>query len=232
MTLADARVELVESLDERVRALVRSEGVDPQRDAVVVRRIAESVVREHDEHSLTGAVAPVPDIDAVVGELVGAGVRVRAAPAVPRRPGRRRDLDQRPQPGLHRPQRASRAHQPDALLRAGAGAGRADAQVERSPDRHQPAVRRRDAPRGAPAPRRARRHQPRLLRGQHPQVRAPRRPPRGPGRAGQPHSRRGPVPRGLGPGRAQHPGRRRHPGWEDNDVELPGRRHPRAASAW
>ena len=70
MTLADARVELVESLDERVRALVRSEGVDPQREAVVVRRIAESVVREHDEHSLTGAVAPVPDIDAVVGELV------------------------------------------------------------------------------------------------------------------------------------------------------------------
>ena len=70
MTLADARVELVESLDERVRALVRNEGVDPQRDAVVVRRIAESVVREHDEYSLTGAVAPVPDIDAVVGELV------------------------------------------------------------------------------------------------------------------------------------------------------------------
>ena len=48
--------------------------VDYARDelaaADVVRRIAESVVREHDEHSLTGAVAPVPDIDAVVGELV------------------------------------------------------------------------------------------------------------------------------------------------------------------
>jgi pilus assembly protein CpaF len=35
-----------------------------------VRRIAESVVRAHDERSLTGAVAPVPDVDAVVGELV------------------------------------------------------------------------------------------------------------------------------------------------------------------
>jgi pilus assembly protein CpaF len=70
MTLTDAHAELVESLDERVRALVRSEGVDPQRDAVVVRRIAESVVREHDERSLTGVVAPVPDVDSVIGELV------------------------------------------------------------------------------------------------------------------------------------------------------------------
>ena len=68
--MTDARAQLVESLDERVRALVRTEGVDPQRDAVVVRRIAESVVRAHDEHSLTGAVAPVPDVESVVGELV------------------------------------------------------------------------------------------------------------------------------------------------------------------
>jgi pilus assembly protein CpaF len=35
-----------------------------------VRRIAEGVVRDHDERSLTGVVAPVPDIDAVVEELV------------------------------------------------------------------------------------------------------------------------------------------------------------------
>ena len=68
--MTDARAQLVESLDERVRALVRTEGVDPQRDAVVVRRIAESVVRAHDERSLTGAVAPVPDVESVVGELV------------------------------------------------------------------------------------------------------------------------------------------------------------------
>jgi pilus assembly protein CpaF len=70
MTVTDAHAQLVESLDHRVRALVRHEGVDPQRDAVVVRRIAESVVREHDERSLTGAVAPVPDVESVVGELV------------------------------------------------------------------------------------------------------------------------------------------------------------------
>lgn len=67
MTHADA---LADQLDERVRALVRREGVDPQRDAGLVRRIAEGVVRDHDERSLTGAVAPVPDADSMVGELV------------------------------------------------------------------------------------------------------------------------------------------------------------------
>jgi pilus assembly protein CpaF len=65
-----AHGELVEQLDERVRELVRHEGVDPQREPVVVRRIAESVVRDHDERSLTGVVAPVPDVGAMVGELV------------------------------------------------------------------------------------------------------------------------------------------------------------------
>ncbi len=70
MSITDAHVALVESLDERVRAHVRREGVDPQRDAGLVRRIAEGVVREHDHHSLTGAVAPVADVDSVVGELV------------------------------------------------------------------------------------------------------------------------------------------------------------------
>jgi len=67
---ADAHADLVESLDQRVREAVRREGVDPQRDAIVVRRLAEAVVRAHDERSLTGVVAPVSDVDAVVGELV------------------------------------------------------------------------------------------------------------------------------------------------------------------
>ena len=70
MTQTDTHAELLESLDQRVRSLVRAEGVDPQRDAVLVRRIAEGVVREHDERSLTGAVAPVQDAATVVGELV------------------------------------------------------------------------------------------------------------------------------------------------------------------
>lgn len=73
MTPTDARAahdgELVDQLDRQVRGLVRSEGVDPQRDAALVRRIVEGVVRDHDERSLTGMVAPVGDVDAV-GELV------------------------------------------------------------------------------------------------------------------------------------------------------------------
>ncbi len=69
-TYADSHDGLVERLDSEVRSLVRREGVDPQRDASLVRRIAEGVVRDHDELSLTGAVAPVPDGPAMVGELV------------------------------------------------------------------------------------------------------------------------------------------------------------------
>src|SRR3954452_21477338 len=65
----DAR-SLVDSLDQRVRESVRREGVDPQRDTLVVRRLAEAVARAHDERSLTGAVAPVADVEAMVGELV------------------------------------------------------------------------------------------------------------------------------------------------------------------
>jgi pilus assembly protein CpaF len=67
---ADAHDELVERLDQQVRELVRREGVDPQREAALVRRLAEGVVREHDDRSLTGVVAPVPDVGVMVGELV------------------------------------------------------------------------------------------------------------------------------------------------------------------
>lgn len=60
---------MVEQLDELVRVAVRREGIDPQREAHVVRRIAEDVVREHDERSLTGVVSPVSDAPALVSEL-------------------------------------------------------------------------------------------------------------------------------------------------------------------
>ena len=62
--------QLVERLDAQLRELVRREGVDPQREGGVVRRLAESVVRAHDERSLTGAVLPVPDPRALATELV------------------------------------------------------------------------------------------------------------------------------------------------------------------
>ncbi len=57
-------------LDDEVRAVVRRDGVDPQVDAARVRRIAEQVVAAHDQRSLTGVVAPVPDPDGAVSELV------------------------------------------------------------------------------------------------------------------------------------------------------------------
>ncbi|WP_341242768.1 ATPase, T2SS/T4P/T4SS family [uncultured Nocardioides sp.] len=62
--------ETLEHLDHALREVVRREGIDPQRDPGVVRRLAESLVHEHDERSLTGAVVPVGDAEAVVGELV------------------------------------------------------------------------------------------------------------------------------------------------------------------
>lgn len=61
---------LVERLDEQVRLVVRREGIDPQADPALVRRLAEQVVRAHDDRSLTGQVAAVPDVSAMVGELV------------------------------------------------------------------------------------------------------------------------------------------------------------------
>jgi pilus assembly protein CpaF len=72
MTLAHsgAHDELLDELDASVREQVRAEGVDPQREALRVRRIAEDVVRRHDERSLTGVVVPVADPGAMVGELV------------------------------------------------------------------------------------------------------------------------------------------------------------------
>ena len=66
----DAHLDLVQRLDGQVRERVRREGVDPQREAPVVRRIAEDVVRDHDQLSLTGAVAPIADDEVMVGELV------------------------------------------------------------------------------------------------------------------------------------------------------------------
>ncbi len=63
-------VDLVGDLDQQLRAVVRREGVDPQLDTVRVRRLAEGLVKAHDERSLTGVVAPVPDPAGVVGELV------------------------------------------------------------------------------------------------------------------------------------------------------------------
>ena len=70
LTYADAHGDLIETLDAELRSAVRAEGVDPQRDASLVRRLAGQVVGDHDQRSLTGAVLPVDDHDGVVEELV------------------------------------------------------------------------------------------------------------------------------------------------------------------
>lgn len=62
--------DVVALLDEQVRAVVRRDGVDPQAESARVRRIAEQVVAEHDQRSLTGVVTPVPDPASTVAELV------------------------------------------------------------------------------------------------------------------------------------------------------------------
>jgi pilus assembly protein CpaF len=70
VTLADGHGDVVEHLDALLREVVRRDGVDPQRDVALVRSLAADLVAEHDQRSLTGAVAPVADHGAVVEELV------------------------------------------------------------------------------------------------------------------------------------------------------------------
>jgi pilus assembly protein CpaF len=57
-------------LVDEVREQVRVRGVDPARDAVAVRRLAEDATRRHERRSLTGAVEALPDEPAAVGEIV------------------------------------------------------------------------------------------------------------------------------------------------------------------
>ncbi|WP_203336070.1 CpaF family protein [Nocardioides limicola] len=65
-----AHAELLDHFDADVRDRVRRQGVDPQRDTAVVRRIVEEIVAEHEDRSLSGAVTPLVDPSAVVGELL------------------------------------------------------------------------------------------------------------------------------------------------------------------
>ncbi len=57
-------------LIDEVRAEVRHRGVDPARDPVTVRRLAEEVTKRHDRRSLTGTVDALDDQQGAVGEIV------------------------------------------------------------------------------------------------------------------------------------------------------------------
>lgn len=69
MSLSDT-FDVLTSLDVALRDSVRREGIDPQRDLASVRALAERVVADHDQRSLTGAVVPVQDPRRVVDELI------------------------------------------------------------------------------------------------------------------------------------------------------------------
>src|SRR5687768_18563434 len=62
--------DVLSTLDAVLRAQVRRDGVDPQVETQVVRRLAERLVRDRDQLSLTGAVLPVTDQDELVDALV------------------------------------------------------------------------------------------------------------------------------------------------------------------
>src|SRR3954452_25113769 len=62
--------DILASLDAALRAQVRRDGVDPQRESALVRQLAERVVHDHDQRSLTGAVLPAVDPDHLVDTLV------------------------------------------------------------------------------------------------------------------------------------------------------------------
>jgi pilus assembly protein CpaF len=70
VTLADTHGDILEQLDADLRALVRGDGIDPQREVARVRELAVRLVAEHDQRSLTGSVAPVGDPETAVEELV------------------------------------------------------------------------------------------------------------------------------------------------------------------
>ena len=70
LTYTDANDAQLDELDEVLRAAVRRDALDPQRDAAQVRALAARVVVDHDERSLTGAVRPLGDAAAAVEELV------------------------------------------------------------------------------------------------------------------------------------------------------------------
>ena len=70
LTYADEHRELAEELDERLRAAVRLDGIDPQRDTGQVHVLARRLVADHDQRSLTGIVLPVAEPEAMVEELV------------------------------------------------------------------------------------------------------------------------------------------------------------------
>jgi pilus assembly protein CpaF len=70
-------VDAVGIVSHEVRELIRRRGVDPAREAVVVRRLVEDAVADYDSRSLDGALPPLPDVGGtikrVLDEVAGFG---------------------------------------------------------------------------------------------------------------------------------------------------------------
>jgi len=102
-----------------VRELIRRRGVDPTRDAAVVRRLVEEVVGEYDERSITAALPPLADLGAAVKVVLDQVAGFGPLQGLPRRSRRRGDMDQRARQGVRRPGRYPRPHDDDPLRRRG-----------------------------------------------------------------------------------------------------------------
>ncbi len=62
--------EAASHIEEQVRALIRTRGVDPVRDAQAVRVLVDEALQEWDERALVGAVAPVADRSATAKSVM------------------------------------------------------------------------------------------------------------------------------------------------------------------
>jgi len=61
---------LMRDLDLQLRESLRREHIDPQVETMRVRRLATSLIKQHDELSLTGAVESISDPEAATEELI------------------------------------------------------------------------------------------------------------------------------------------------------------------
>ncbi len=52
----------ITAVEDEVRELVRRRGLDPAEQPAVVRRLVDEVIADYDERSISGALAPLPDI--------------------------------------------------------------------------------------------------------------------------------------------------------------------------
>jgi pilus assembly protein CpaF len=58
-------VNAIAVVEDEVRELVRRRGLDPVAQPAAVRRLVDEVIADYDERSISGTLAPLPDIRSV-----------------------------------------------------------------------------------------------------------------------------------------------------------------------